>query len=296
MAEFIAEVCSNHNGSIDRALALIDKAAEIGCSGVKFQLFRIDSLFAPEALAHPKYREMLHARREWELPLDWLPVLKARCIEKGIRFGVTPFYVNAVEELLPFVDFYKVASYSLLHTELLKAIAKTGKPVVLSTGMAAFIEICEAINVLGEGRIRELGAMYEDVTILHCVSTYPTPLDQTNLWRFPHTHSIFGCKIGWSDHTVNPVAIYYSCLMNRVKMVEFHLDLDGQGREYGIGHCWLPEQICPVIQTIRQILDIDSGWNVNVYEYSPSEQEERLWRADPSDGLRPLMEMREKLR
>lgn len=296
MAEFIAEVCSNHNGSLDRALALIDKAAEIGCSGVKFQLFRIDSLFASEALTHPKYKEMLHARREWELPLDWLPVLKARCIEKGIKFGCTPFDLKAVEFLLPFVDFYKVASYSLLHTDLLKAIARTRKPAILSTGMATVEEIKIALDTMAD----ELKPWEEDeyldrLTLLHCVSTYPMQPSESNPRFYDELNRQFPCLLGWSDHSVNPAVIYYYAIQKGVSVIEFHLDLDRQGWEYSIGHCWLPGQIKPVIEMVKQVWEV-SIWREPYNDVLPSEQEERLWRADPSDGLRPLMEMRERLR
>lgn len=292
MTDFIAEVCSNHNGSIDRALALIDKAAAIGCSGVKFQLFRIDSLFAPEALAHPDYKEMLNARREWELPLDWLPMLKARCVEKGIRFGCTPFYVGAVEELLPFVDFYKAASYSLLDLNLIRAIARTGKPIILSTGMAAMDEVLNVLNVI------KFTKGSQAPTILHCVSSYPAKLAHCNLVRYMALDRHTQQRTGWSDHSVDPAVIYCFALSLEASPIEFHLDLDGMGQEYNIGHCWLPEQIRPVIETVNRANDLvdksPSEWYGDNYDLS--EQEERLWRADPGDGLRPLMEMRERLR
>ena len=286
MTDFIAEVCSNHNGDLNRALALIDKAVEIGCSGVKFQLFRIDSLFAPEALAHPDY-QFIQQRREWELPLEWLPILKARCVEWGIQFGCTPFYIGAVEELLPFVDFYKVASYSLLHDDLLEAIANTGKPIILSTGMADYEEINWAILML---------SCVKDLTILHCVSSYPTPLSQVNPARLFHLEERFGHKVGYSDHSVNPAVVYVLHNVTSNKLIEFHLDLDGQGREYNIGHCWLPEQIAPVIVTCKELDEVWTRALKEELEFSPSEQQERLWRADPSDGLRPLREERERLR
>lgn len=287
MTKFIAEVCSNHNGDLNRALALIDKAADIGCDAVKFQLFRIDSLFAPEALRHPKYREMLHARRQWELPLDWLPVLKARCIERRIEFGVTPFYVGAVEELLPFVDFYKVASYNLLDTRLLKAIVKTKKPVILSTGMATMEEVSSAILELKEWGCKEW-------TALHCVSSYPAEVNSFNLIRYMALEKITQKRVGWSDHTVDSAVMYSFALSFEATPIEFHLDLDGEGYEYNIGHCWLPWDIEPIIKTVKKVWameDIQSA----IKEYDASEQEERLWRADPSDGLRPLMEERWQL-
>src|ERR1700761_9450069 len=142
---FIAEASSNHGRDLDRALAFVDAAADCGCDAVKFQLFQIDKMFAPEILsASPKHL----ARRQWELPVAHLAPLAERCKARGIQFSCTPFYLDAVHELRPFVDFYKVASYELLVGDLLKACARTGKPVVLSTGMATLDEIKAAARCL----------------------------------------------------------------------------------------------------------------------------------------------------
>src|SRR6478735_4653311 len=157
---FIAEASSNHGRDLSRALAFVDAAADAGCDAVKFQLFKIDRMFAPEILRQsPKHR----ARAEWELPLAHLKPLAEHCSARKIQFSCTPFYLEAVAELAPFVDFYKVASYELLVGDLLKACARTGKPVVLSTGMATLDEIRAAARALQEAGAR-------DVTLLHCVS------------------------------------------------------------------------------------------------------------------------------
>jgi len=168
---FVAEVSSNHHRDLERCLEFIRTAANIGCDAVKFQLFRVRELFAPEALRHnPK----LLAREEWELPVEFLPRLAKGCAEAGIRFSCTPFYLEAVEELLPFVDFYKVASYELMWDDLLNACARTGKPVVLSTGMATLPEVSHACSILR-------GAGCRDLTLLHCVSSYPAKPEDCNL-------------------------------------------------------------------------------------------------------------------
>src|ERR1700760_778019 len=155
---FIAEASSNHGRDLGRALAFVDAAADAGCDAVKFQLFKIDRMFAPEILSRS---EKHRARREWELPRAHLAPLAEHCLKRGILFSCTPFYVEAVEELRPFVAFYKVASYELLVTDLLEACARTGRPTVLATGMATMPEIVRAAEVL-----RSAGA--RDVTLLHC--------------------------------------------------------------------------------------------------------------------------------
>ncbi|MHB1222174.1 MAG: N-acetylneuraminate synthase family protein, partial [Gammaproteobacteria bacterium] len=109
--QFIAEVSSNHHRDLSRSFDFIDAAAHAGCSAVKFQLFKIEQLFSHEILDRSeKHRK----RKEWELPLEFVPQLAQRCRELGIGFSCTPFYLEAVSELEPYVAFYKIASYELL--------------------------------------------------------------------------------------------------------------------------------------------------------------------------------------
>jgi len=276
---FIAEASSNHGRDLARALSFVDAAADAGCDAVKFQLFKIDRMFAPEILARSaKHR----ARREWELPRAHLAPLAERCLKRGIQFSCTPFYIEAVEELRPFVAFYKVASYELLVSDLLKACAHAGKPVVLSTGMATMEEIESAAHTL-----KSAGA--SDVTLLHCVSAYPTPAAEANLSAIASIREATGCAVGWSDHTRRPAVIERAVHHWGARAVEFHLDLDGEGAEYAAGHCWLPEEIAPVIARIRESLVADGA---GFKEPQPSELADREWRADPSDGMRPLRAVR----
>ena len=276
---FIAEASSNHGRDLDRARAFVDAAADAGCDAVKFQLFKIDRMFAAEILCQsPKHR----ARAEWELPLDHLAPLAEHCSARGIQFSCTPFYLEAVRELEPFVDFYKVASYELLVTDLLKACAATGKPVVLSTGMATTDEIIKAAATL-----KAAGA--GDITLLHCVSAYPTPAAQANLSAIAQIRDMTGLKTGWSDHTRRPAVIERAVHRWGASVVEFHLDLDGHGAEYASGHCWLPEEIAPVIARIRESAIADGEGYKGP---QPSELADRDWRADPTDGMRPLKHVR----
>ena len=276
---FIAEASSNHGRDLDRARAFVDAAADAGCDAVKFQLFKIDRMFAPEILRQsPKHR----ARAEWELPLSHLAPLAEHCSARKIQFSCTPFYLEAVTELEPFVDFYKVASYELLVTDLLEACARTGKPVILSTGMATMDEISQAAATL-------TGAGATDVTLLHCVSAYPTPVEEANLSAIQQIREATGLKTGWSDHTRRPAVIERAVHRWNATAVEFHLDLDGKGAEYAAGHCWLPQEIAPVIARIRESLAADG---TGFKGPQPSELSDRDWRADPQDGMRPLKHIR----
>lgn len=277
--DFVAEVSSNHHRNLDRSLEFIDVAARSGCNAVKFQLFRIEELFSPEILSKSeKHRK----RKEWELPLEFLPEIAKRCREQNIDFGCTPFYLDAVGQLEPFIAFYKVASYELLWDDLLAACARTGKPVILSTGMAVIDEIKHAVDVLKKNGCNA-------PTLLHCTSAYPTPHNEANLAAIETIRLATRCEVGWSDHTVEPAVIQRAIYRWNASVIEFHLDLDGMGEEFEAGHCWLPDQIGAVIRDVRKGFEADGN---GVKEPVPSELPDRLWRADPSDGLRPLREIR----
>lgn len=274
MIQFISEVSSNHARDLDRCLKFIQRSADAGCSAVKFQLFRVDQLFFAGALPDKEVAR----RKNWELPIEFLPSLAQRCHELDIEFSCTPFYIDAVRELEPYVDFYKIASYELLWDDLLVACARTGKRVVISTGMATMPEILHAVNVL------KLNGSSAPV-LLHCTSAYPTPHEEANLAAIETIRHATGCEVGWSDHTVEPAVVNRAINRWGAKVIEFHLDLDGQGEEYSAGHCWLPDQIGSVIRDVAKGFAADGS---GVKEPVPSELPDREWRADPSDGLRPL--------
>ena len=289
--KFIAEVSSNHHQELDRCLQFIDVAADIACDGVKFQLFKIDELFAPEVLAKS---ETHRKRREWELAVDYIPVLAERCKDRSISFSCTPFYLDAVDELKPYVDFYKIASYELLWTNLLIKCARTGKPVVISTGMATMDEVTKAVETLCLSGCK-------DLTLLHCVSGYPAPPDQCNLAAIQTLREAFALEpptfdqevqisIGWSDHSVQPGVVHRAIHRWKAEMIEFHLDLEGKGAEFGAGHCWLPDQIGAVIRDTTTAMQADG---TGEKAPTPVETPDRDWRADPSDGLRPLRSLRD---
>lgn len=278
MSFFIAEVSSNHSKDLNRALEFIDSAAEIGCDAVKFQLFKVEKLFASEILdKSKKHRD----RKDWELPLNFLPILHERCIKNKIQFSCTPFYLDAVSELEPYVSFYKIASYELLWDDLLKKCALTGKPVIISTGMANIEEIKHAVSILRKHDC--------EPKVLHCTSAYPTPHHQANLKAISTIREAINCEVGWSDHTVNPGVIYRAINKWDARIIEFHLDLDGKGDEYESGHCWLPEKIKKVINSIKNGFEADGH---GVKEPVKSELADRFWRTDKTDGLRPFKSVR----
>ncbi len=150
--------------------------------------------------------------------------------------------------------------------------------MVLSTGMATMDEIVAAARTLQKAGAR-------DITLLHCVSAYPTPAAEANLSAIAAIRNATGLPTGWSDHTRRPAVIERAVHHWGARAVEFHLDLDGKGAEYAAGHCWLPHEIAPVIARIRESLIADGD---GFKGPQPSELSDRDWRADPADGMRPL--------
>ncbi len=273
---FIAEVSSNHHQSIDRCYKFIDTAANIGCQAVKFQLFRIDQLFTKEVISS---NIDIQGRVKWELPLEFIPLISERCKKNKILFGCTPFYLDAVNSLSSYVDFFKIASYELLWHDLISKCSQTAKPLILSSGMANINEIKSSIKVARNNNCL-------DLSLLHCVSGYPTPLEQCNLKAIKTLKSLDkDIKIGWSDHSKNPIVLHRAINYWDAEVIEFHLDLDGEGGEYKSGHCWLPDEIKPIINSTKSFELIDGDGKKEALKV---EENERFWRADPTDGLRPL--------
>lgn len=283
MVKFIAEISSNHNSNLERCFELIDLAAKIRCDAVKFQLFKIEKLFTREIL---KRKPDIRKRAKWELPLKFIPILYKRSKKLGLEFGCSPFYTEAVEELKPYVDFLKISSYDLLRLDLIKACALTGLSVILSTGMANLKEINTAVSVL-----RSSGS--ENISLLHCISSYPVLAKDCNLSIIGTLKKEFKCKVGWSDHSVSDAVIYRAVYRWNAEIIEFHFDLDSKGREYNIGHCWLPGQIAPLIKKIKECEKMDGD---GVKKLNKNELKEKNWRADPRDGLRPLLDVRKKFK
>lgn len=287
---FIAEISSNHiqagerEASLERALATIDAASQIGADAVKFQLFQIDKLFAPEILS----KSPLHrARKAWELPPAFIPKLAHHAKAKGLLFSCTPFDLEAAAFIAPYVDFFKIASYELLWHPLLLTCASYGKPVWLSTGMASLDEVKAAVSAYDNLATGAKGSL----SLMHCVSSYPTPIEECNLSAIDTIRNETGLAVGWSDHSKSAAAILSAALRYRVSAIEFHLDIEGKGAEFAPGHCWLPNEMADLIKIIRKANQADG---LGIKAPGDSERADCEWRADPEDGLRPLKSMRQK--
>lgn len=280
---FIAEISSNHNRDLDRCIEMIFAAKEVGFDAVKFQLFRIEALFAPEALNGNLEKQN---RRQWELPEEFIPILSRETKRLGMKFSCTPFYLDAIPILKDHVDFFKIASYELLWQDLITACAETTIPLVISTGMATLQEVLDANNYLLSH------SPMLDVSFLHAVSVYPAPYKDVNLLAIETIRNATKRAVGWSDHTKEAGVIYRAVHKFGANLIELHFDLDGKGYEANIGHCWLPNEAQQVISTVKRGIEADGEG-----EKKPSflELDERNWRADPTDGLRPIRQIRNNL-
>mgnify|MGYP001576703923 CR=1 FL=1 len=182
----IAEVGSNHMGSLESAISHIEAAAKAGCYGVKFQLFRAPSLDSRE--------EVQKVLRPLEMPLEWLPVLKNECFLKGLKLVVTPFSPNMADALCGYVDMVKISAYDLTYDDLIRAAARLGVPIILSTAMATIEEV---------GWATWWAFKAPQKILLHGVAAYPAEVKHYNLKCLRTISDYFDDRyeVGISDHT-----------------------------------------------------------------------------------------------
>lgn len=269
--EVIAELCSNfvvgnQDENKSRLFEMIDIAAQSGATAIKLQLFKADKLYRdPKRIAQLK---------QYELPVDWLPDIKQSCDNNGIEFLCTPFYVEAVGELSPFVERWKIASGDLTYEPLLDRISQDDRPVLLSTGFGTVQEIQAALNTLEP----------LNVTLLHCTGGYPTPIHDMNLRRlldlgehfFPH-------DIGFSSHTPVPYLVAASVLYG-ARVIEVHFDLDDK-RGIEAGHSFTPGSFAELVKVANEFEQAKTcGCDMTLDDTVQRTQARR----DPSDWLRTV--------
>ncbi len=201
----IAEMSGNHNASLDRALAIVDAAAESGVDAIKLQTFTPDSMTLNVdrdefKVTNPKSpwfgRTLYDLYSEGQTPLDWHEKIFARAADRGILCFSSPFDESAVDFLDELgAPAFKIASFENVDIPLIRHAAKKGKPLIISTGMAKVGEIESAVDAA-------LSAGCQQLTILKCTSSYPTPVENANLATIPHMAALFPCRVGLSDHTL----------------------------------------------------------------------------------------------
>ena len=203
----ISELSANHNGSLERMLNLIDKAAETGCDAIKIQTYTPDTLTIDCEKADFQITEGLWAGKtlyelyqEAHTPLAWHPAIFDRAREKNLTIFSSPFDEKCVDFLEKLkVPAYKIASFEITDLPLIAHIAKKGKPMIISTGMANLSDIEKAVNTA-----KKHGCI--DIALLHCISSYPAPIADANVSIVPHLANTFGTVSGLSDHTLDNTA------------------------------------------------------------------------------------------
>lgn len=198
----IAEMSGNHNQSLEKALAIVDAAAAAGAHAIKLQTYTPDTMTLLGAHTIEdvdslwRGRELYDLYQEAHTPWDWHETIFKRAAEKGLLAFSSPFDETAVDFLETLnVPCYKIASFENTDIPLLKKVAATGKPVIMSTGVATLADIDEGVRTL-----RAHGCF--DLILLKCTSTYPATPENTNLRTIPHLAQLFNCTVGLSDHTM----------------------------------------------------------------------------------------------
>lgn len=255
----IAEAGVNHNGSLELARQLIDAAADAGVDYVKFQTFRADKLVTQTARqaayqsrnlgssqsnSDSQY-EMLKAL---ELSFDDHRVLIDHCRTRNVRFLSTAFDLESIAFLHSLeLPLWKVPSGELTNFPYLRRIGRTGKPVILSTGMATLDEIEQAIGVL-----TRFGTPRNQITLLHCTTEYPAPKNQVNLRAMDTMRDYFGLPVGYSDHTEG-IEIPIAAVAMGATVIEKHFTLDrtlpGPDHRASLE----PDELTAMVQAIRQV-------------------------------------------
>ena len=223
----IAEMSGNHNQSLDRALAIVDAAAQAGAHGLKIQTYTADTMTLDLAegeffISDPNSlwagASLYKLYQEAHTPWEWHQPIFDRARERGLIPFSTPFDETAVDFLESLnAPCYKVASFENADLPLIRKIAATGKPMIISTGMATVAELDETVRAA-----REAGC--HDLVLLKCTSTYPASPENTNLLTIPHLRELFGCEVGLSDHTLG-IGVAVASVALGATVIEKHFTL-----------------------------------------------------------------------
>jgi pseudaminic acid synthase len=271
----IAEMSGNHNGDIKRAFALLEAAKKAGADAVKLQTYTADTI----TIDHngPGFRieggpwngrTLYDLYQEAHTPWDWHPQLFAKAREIGIAIFSSPFDSTAIDFLEKLgAPAFKIASFEIIDLPLIQRAARTGKPLIISTGIAGLGEIAEAVEAARAAGGRE-------IALLHCTSGYPTPPEDSNLRTLPHLADAFGVVAGLSDHTLG-TAVPVAAVALGANLIEKHFTLrradGGPDSKFSLE----PEELAELVVNCR------TAWialgRVS-YELEPSEKVNKTFR------------------
>lgn len=268
----IAEMSGNHNQSLDRALQMVEVAAKTGAHAFKLQTYTADTMtlnisdgnfIVSDRSSLWAGRSLYDLYQEAYTPWEWHKPIMNRCSQLGMVCFSTPFDSSAVDFLESLdVPCYKIASFENIDLPLIRKVASTGKPLIISTGMTTLSELDEAVTAA-----REAGC--KDLILLKCTSNYPAdPLD-TNLATIPHMHKLFGCQVGLSDHTMG-IGVPVASIALGATVIEKHFVLDRSEGGVDSAFSLEPEEMQSLVVETRR------AWQaIGKISYSPTISEEK---------------------
>ena len=271
----IAEMSANHHHDFDQAVAIIEAAKAAGADAVKLQTYTADTLTIDCDNEYFRITGTIWAGKnlyqlygEAYTPWEWQPRLKERANQLGIDLFSTPFDGTAVDFLEKMaVPAHKVASFEVVDLPLLRRIGATGKPVIMSTGMASLAEIDEAVRTL-----REAGAA--GVALLKCTSAYPAPAEAMNLRTIPHLVEAFDAPVGLSDHTLG-IAAPVAAVALGATIIEKHFTLDRNQGGPDSSFSLEPKEFTAMVVAVREA---EQAVGKVSYELTEKEQGSRAFR------------------
>lgn len=238
--KFIADIGSNHNGSINRIKQMIKELSELNFWGVKFQIFD-ESIYNDKILKEEIKKNIL--------PLEFLPKIRKYCDKYNLKLGATPFYNKAVSLIKPHVDFIKISSFDSERKILLDLCLKANKQLMVSFGLSKD-------NIISDlNREIYFGSENKNNVFMHCVSSYPAKVKHAALQRITKIKNTINSNahVGYSDHTVNENVILGS-IINGAEYIELHYDImDSLGSETIHGHCWNYRKFKKLNNTLKEI-------------------------------------------
>lgn len=273
----VAEMSGNHNQALEKALSIVEAAARAGAHAVKLQTYTADTLTIdveeegfiiqdPESLW--KGKSLYELYKEAYTPWEWHEPIMKKCQGLGLIAFSTPFDETAVDFLEGLnVPAYKIASFESNHLPLIRKAASTGKPLIISTGMATIAELDDAVRTA-----REAGC--QDIVLLKCTSTYPAPPEDVNLVTIPHLRKLFGVEVGISDHTLG-VGVSIAAVAMGACIVEKHFTLSRA--EGGVDAVFSMEP--PEMRLLSdELLKAWQGLGKISYDLTPREQSSLMFR------------------
>lgn len=268
----IAEMSGNHNQSLDKALAIVDAAAEAGVDAIKLQTYTADTLtidkndgefFISDSKSLWEGESLYNLYRKAYTPWEWQEKIFRHAEELGLICFSTPFDETSVDFLEGInCPIYKIASFENIDLPLIKKVAKTGKPMIVSSGMATAAELDEMVRTA-----RENGC--NDLTLLKCTSSYPATPEGTNLMTIPHMKELFKCNVGLSDHTLGIGAAVASIALGAT-VIEKHFTLSRADGGVDSAFSIEPDEMAQLVR------ECNSAWQaLGEISYGPTEQEKK---------------------